>query len=151
MQYNKNKEDKMKRYLVALTLAIIAILSLNSNVMAAGTVFWSGTTVVANTEPITISRVSGDGTFDDGTHAWNVSIIGGGTLHLVLKAKNNSTVPYTVTSIVNPVGTPLGVTATWNPPSKYLAAGAEQDFTLTVVVSADAPIATSNFDISFSR
>jgi hypothetical protein len=121
-----------------------------SGALAATTIL-TGQATVTNSEPITIAFVSGDGVYDNATHSWAVTTVGGGTAHLVLRATNNSTTAYTVNAAVIPVGAPTGITSAWSPTAKYLAAGANQDFTLTVTVAADAPLAANAFTFTFTR
>jgi hypothetical protein len=142
---------KMKRLIIATIIALMAIVPLTGAASAAGNTFWQGTAAVTNTEPISIELVSGDGVFDATAHTWSVSSAGGGTVNLVLKAKNNSTTPYTVNAVVLPAPTTTGVSASWSPASKNIVAGGEQDFTLTVIVAPNAPIIVNNYNISFSR
>lgn len=141
----------MKKFIMAMALALAMAIIPATGVMASTTIL-SGTATVTNSEPITITLVSGDGSYDAATGAWTVSKVGGGTLQLVLKATNNSTTNgYTVTANVAPVDSPVGITAAWSPAAKYLAPGADYDFTLTVTIAPDAPLATNSFTFSFER
>jgi hypothetical protein len=143
------------KFRVLTILAAIALIVLIpiSGVFADTTVLLSGTAAVTNQEPITFTLVGGDGSYDPATHAWAVSTVGGGVLHLTLKATNTSlTNGYTVNALVAPVGDPVaGITATWNTASKYIAVGASYDFILTATVIAGAPLTTANFSFSFNR
>ena len=139
------------KFIMAMVLALALALIPATGAIASTTIL-SGTATVTNSEPVSITFVSGDGSYDPVTGAWTVSSVGGGTLHLVLKAANNSpTNGYTVTAAVAAVGSPVGVTAAWSPATKYLAAGANQDFTLTVTIAPDAPLATNSFTFNFTR
>ena len=142
----------MKRNLLTiLAMALLlAIAVIPANAQAATTIL-DGTAAITNTEPVVISWVSGDGTYDAVTHSWAVTTVGGGTLHLVLKATNTSlTNGYNVAATVTPVGTPVGVTATITP-TQWITIGGNKDYTLTVIVAPDAPLATSNFTFQFTR
>jgi hypothetical protein len=142
----------MKRNLIlVLAMALLlAVAVIPANAQATTTIL-DGTAAVTNTEPVVISWVSGDGTYDEVAHSWAVTTVGGGTLHLVLKATNTSpSSAYTVAATVTPVGAPVGVTATITP-SQWIAIGGNKEFTLTVIVAADAPLTTSNFTFQFTR
>lgn len=141
----------MKKTIMALVLATIISLVPMAGVLASTTIL-DGTAAVTNNEPIVITFGSGDGTYDPVTHAWTVSTIGGGTKHLTLNASNTGSVGYTVAATVTPVDAPVGVTASWSPATAtYIAAGANKDYTLTIVIAADAPLATANFTFQFTR
>ena len=137
---------------MALVLATIISLVPMAGVLASTTIL-DGTAAVTNSEPIVMTFGSGDGTYDPVTHAWSVSTVGGGTKHLILNASNTGSVGYTVAATVTPVGAaPVGITASWSPAAPaYIAAGANRDYTLTVVIAADAPLATANFTFQFTR
>jgi hypothetical protein len=142
----------MKGKLIMALLLTLAIALIPVTGVMASTTILDGTASVTNSEPISITLVSGDGSYDPVTHAWTVSTVGGGTLHLVLKATNNSTTSgYTVSAVVLPTGSPVGVTAAFSPATKYIAAGTDYDFTLTVTVAADAPLTTNGYTFSFTR
>jgi hypothetical protein len=140
------KQIIMALLMVALLVAIFPI-----NALAAET-FWNGAANITVTEPITIANTGGDGTYDDATHTWAVSIVGGGTKTLKMTATNNSASAYTVNAIVSPAASGDGkVTAAWNSPSRYIAAGTSYEFILTVHSSTDAVIQAYSFAMSFTR
>ena len=139
----------MKR-LIGIIIAI-AVLLIPASVFAVSTVILDGTATITNSEPVVITLKSGDGTYDPVTHSWTVNITGGGTKQLVLTAKNNGTVAYTVNALVTPGTVKDGVTAAWSPAAKYIAAGDEYDFKLTITVTSDSPLGESNFSFQFTR
>jgi hypothetical protein len=140
------------KYVILTILAIMAIMLPTTGALAA-TEFWTGTAAVTVSDPVAISNTGGDGTYDAGTHAWAVSIVGGGTKTLKMTATNSSTPGYTGIPSVSPAASPDGkVTAVWSQATgKYIAAGATWEYTLTVTSTADAALGTYNFTLSFSK
>lgn len=142
------------KFIMALVLALAMALIPATGVMASTTIL-DGTATVTVSEPIVISVVSGDGTYTapvgSSPATWTVSKVGGGTLHLVLKATNTGAVGYQVSATVAAVGDPTGVTVAWSPATKWIAAGDNYDFTLTVTIAPDAPLTTNNYTFNFSR
>lgn len=141
----------MKFKVLILTILAIAVLLIPTAAFAA-TEFWQGTAAVTVTDPVSITNTGGDGTYDAVTHAWAVSITGGGTKILKMTATNGSTAAYTVNAIVSPASSPDGlVTAVWSPSAKYIAGGGSQEYTLTVTSAAGAPVGSYNFNLAFSK
>ena len=141
----------MKRLIMALAMAMAIFMVPISGVLAEGIPILEGTAAVTVNEPITITVVSGDGVYDPVAKTWTVATKSGSTVKLVLKAKNNGDIGYQVSADVAPVGDVTNVTASWSPATKWIAAGADYDFTLTVAVAAAATPGTANFTFKFTR
>lgn len=140
------------KVLILTILAITAILIPTAGVLAADT-FWSGSATVTITDPVAISCTGGDGLYDDATHTWAVSIVGGGAKTLKMTATNTSAVSYKVYPIVTPAAEYNGkVTAVWTySTGKTIPAGESWEYVLTVTSTADAPLGTYAFNLAFSK
>jgi len=141
----------MKRLITALAMAMIISLVPVAGVMAEGITILNGGVNLTVSEPIVITLVSGDGVYDPEAKTWTVATKSGSTVKLVLKAKNNGDIGYQVSADVTPAEGVTNVTASWSPPTKWIAAGADYDFTLTVAVAAVATPGTANFTFKFTR
>ena len=134
---------KFKSFSLVMMLVLGLALIGTTTAYAAGTFTVHTTTVKATVnEALSVSLVSGEGTWDGGT--WTVAAYPNEIKTLVLKVSNVGSVDIVV-SVGESTGKITGV-GNYNVP-----AGNSVDVTLTWAVPSDEPAGTQTFYVTFNR
>ena len=144
----------MKAKILILSLALLITLLPASGAIAA-TPIYEGSVQYTNQEPVQVTYKTcstGDSTFNTTTHTWAPTVIGAGTCTLTMTAANTGSTGYTVNVNITPGSSTDGtITAAWNTESRYLAAGTDYDFVLTVISTAATTPQVVSLTFGFSR